>query len=130
MIKYGQKRLYLRTNIFRIMMKKEELIKQCRYYKGEEECPDSIKSVKLGMMFWIAEDFFVRCHDQYKDENLQLLEDTGVTKFRSVWEGKASDELIAFLFSYFTKSADCWNEYVIKGFVNNTLHIYFGSTSM
>lgn len=68
--------------------------------------------------------------DQYKDENLQLLEDTGVTKFRSVWEGKASDVLIAFLFSYFTKSEDCGSEYVIKGFINNTLRIYFGSTSM
>jgi len=113
---------------FYFTMTKEELLKQCRHYNGEERLPDSIKSIKLGMMFWIAEEFFVRCYDQYKDENLQLLEDTGVAKFRPVWEGKISDELIAFLFSYFTKSEDCWSEYVIKGFVGNTLRIYFGST--
>lgn len=60
MIKCGQKRVYLRTKIFRIMMKKEELIKQCRYYKGEKECPSTYISGKEKKL-WRAE--YMICND-------------------------------------------------------------------
>lgn len=60
MIKCGQKRVTLRTNIFRIMMKKEELIKQCRYYKGEEECPTTYINDKEKEL-WAAE--YMICND-------------------------------------------------------------------
>ena len=130
MIKCGQKRVTLRTNIFRIMMKKEELIKQCRYYKGEEECPDSIESVELGILFWIGEKDFVENYGQDTEELLRLIENVGLMNFKSAWEGRASDELIAHLFCYLTKSRDCGDKYVIEGFIKRTLPLYFGSTSI
>nr|DAL00866.1 MAG TPA: hypothetical protein [Caudoviricetes sp.] len=128
MIKCGQNRVTLRTNIFRIMMKKEELIKQCRYYKGEKEFPDNLESEVFG--FWIGEKDFVENYGQDTEELLRLIENVGLMNFKSAWEGKASDELIAHLFCYLTKSRDCGDEYVIKGFVQRSLPLYFGSTSI
>ena len=110
------------------MMKKEELIKQCRYYKGEKEVPDDLGSEVFG--FWIGEKDFVENYGQDTEELLRLIENVGLMNFKSAWGGKASDELIAHLFCYLTKSRDCGDEYVIKGFIKRSLPLYFGSTSI
>ena len=51
-------------------MTRNELIKQCRYYKGEEECPfDGVDQDKS--LFWSYEQIWVeRYRGQYEDEQM------------------------------------------------------------
>lgn len=65
MIKCGQNRVTLRTNIFRIMMKKEELIKQCRYYKGEERSPYDRPNLDW---YWEMERVYVVNNGEFEGE--------------------------------------------------------------
>jgi hypothetical protein len=49
------------------MMEKEELIKQCRYYKGEKECPVGVKASMWNYeMFWF--ESIVENKDAFKNE--------------------------------------------------------------
>lgn len=45
-------------------MKKEDLIKQCRYYSGEEKCPYNEKNMQW---FWDMERVFVSCNGNFTD---------------------------------------------------------------
>ena len=36
-------------------MEAAELIKQCRYYHGEDKCPESLKALKHGELIWFYE---------------------------------------------------------------------------
>lgn len=70
-------------------MTREELIKQCRYYKGEEDCPFDGKDQNKAM-FWSYEEKWVqytlsdknylnRCLDEYKRNGLMSFKsDDGV----------------------------------------------------
>ena len=62
-------------------MTKEERLKQCRYYKGEEEFPDELGCEAFG--FWIGEKDFVENYGQDTEELLRLIENVGLTNFKS-----------------------------------------------
>jgi hypothetical protein len=47
-------------------MQMNDLIKQCRYYKGEEECPKSIKEKGMSSM-WFYEQIWVE-REELRDE--------------------------------------------------------------
>ena len=46
-------------------MKKEDLIKQCRYYSGEETCPFSDNEISW---FWDMERVYVSCNGNFTGE--------------------------------------------------------------
>ena len=46
-------------------MKKEDLIKQCRYYSGEETCPFSDNEMPW---FWDMERVYVSCNGNFTGE--------------------------------------------------------------
>lgn len=47
-------------------MTREELIKQCRYYKGEKECPEVFTGVLR--MYWDFERIYVDCGGVFEGE--------------------------------------------------------------
>lgn len=48
------------------IMKREELIKQCRYYKGEEECPFEVDSLQW---YWDMERVYVTNDGKFDGES-------------------------------------------------------------
>lgn len=110
-------------------MTREDRIKQCRYYKGEKEYPESLDGLEVG--FWIAEEFFVSAEERERNDVMRLLSLSGLNDYREKWQGLAEDEIVATVFFYMARSSG-WEE--LKGlvlwFVNSALPHYLGLTSI
>lgn len=60
-------------------MMQEELIKQCRFYKGESECPDEMKHYIRGYLFWNAEQLWVSQHGIADASSILFLVNCGLS---------------------------------------------------
>ena len=52
-------------------MDAKELIKQCRYYHGEEFCPERLKQFRAGESLWFYEMKWVEFHLQGDTDTLE-----------------------------------------------------------
>jgi len=52
-------------------MDAKELIKQCRYYHGEEFCPEQLKQFRAGESLWFYEMKWVEFHLQGDTDTLE-----------------------------------------------------------
>lgn len=66
-------------------MTREELIKFCKYYKGEKECPYTNDSPEDSMKrhFWNYESYWVDSDDKIRSENVGLLRAYGLEDFNA-----------------------------------------------
>lgn len=129
---------------------RQKLIEQCRFYKGEKEYPkEKFKTLEkespyaLPLLYWIAEEWFVRTHikeyfheylpeDRTPQRILEILDRTGLSRFSFMWRDIVSDTLIAFVFSYLMKSRSPWDSWEkdVVYFVDKQLPAYLGVTSI
>lgn len=77
---------------------KEELLRRCRVYKGELECPNN-----ANFILWEAEKMYV---DEYSKESSQVVEEAlkNLHRFNLAWVGDGDGfplEVIALLFAIF-----------------------------
>ena len=102
---------------------KNELLKSCRYYKGEPSAPKGIH-----ILFWIAEEAAVRRVESGRDID-ELL-----SGYKAIGEpGKASGVhplILDSLFTLYCKGSNTapWDN--IESFEKNHLPRYMASTSM
>lgn len=110
-------------------MTREDRLKQCRYYKGGYNCPESLDVMEVG--FWIAEESFVSAEEWVRNDIIRLLSISGLNNYRQKWQGLAEDEIIATVFGYMTKSLGGkeWKDLVLW-FVKRILPRYLGLTSI
>lgn len=113
-------------------MTREERLKQCRFYKGEkrfEDTPPEVKNERFAAWFWMLEEIFVNHYEEYLPKWTEAVRKYRLMDFKVHWEGKVSDEMITFLFPYFTKVFRYRNDSAAL-FVSRELPRYIGSTSM
>lgn len=72
------------------IMTREDRLKQCRYYKGGYNCPESLDVMEVG--FWIAEESFVSAEEWVRNDIIRLLSISGLNNYRQKWQGLAEDE--------------------------------------
>ena len=109
-------------------MTREDRLKQCRYYKGGYNCPESLDVMEVG--FWIAEESFVSAEEWLRNDIIRLLSISGLNNYRQKWQGLAEDEIIATVFCYMTKSLEEGWEVLVPLFVKRILPRYLGLTSI
>ncbi len=109
-------------------MTREDRLKQCRYYKGGYNCPESLDVSEIG--FWIAEESFVSAEEWMRNDTMRLLSISGLNNYRQKWQGFAEDEIVATVFDYETKSLEGEWDVLVPWFVNSILPSYLGLTSI
>lgn len=88
-------------------MKKNELLAQCRYYKGEEECPKELCHKRRGMLFWESERHWVARGGKIKQDSVTLMLNVGLSDAHLIQAKKPKEfikiplALRAFLFEMF-----------------------------
>lgn len=108
-------------------MNKSELLKHCRYYKGEKDPPKG--QPWYIFLFWEAEEAAVRSlGDPGEDEELEYfvkLGDPGA-------EYPVPRNIRNYLYFIFCKGGDAapWDEYNLKRFTERIMPAYMGLTSM
>ena len=110
------------------IMTREDRLKQCRYYKGGYNCPESLDVMEVG--FWIAEESFVSAEEWERNDTMRLLSISGLDNYRQKWQGFAEDEIVATVFDYETKSLEGEWDVLVPWFVNSILPSYLGLTSI
>lgn len=106
-------------------MNKNDLLKSCRYYKGESDIPSSLDGLEVG--YWLAESVAV-----------DAVEEGRTGRFVGAWleagePGKDSNlppVLLSTLFFNFRKGSNNSPAETIKAFVDVYLPRYIASTSM
>lgn len=111
-------------------MTREDRLKQCKFYKGEKDCPEELIKKRFGYSFWIAEKLFVRGESDRLQTANEWARTAGLLQYRSKWVGQVSDEMVLYLFDYISKP----NGYNPDGthtqwFTERVLPVYIGSTS-
>ncbi len=102
-------------------MEKQDLLKHCKLYDGNPECPKDVFSIQYGFLFWEAEELFVNKQDPEFVESI-------VSSFLNC--GLAGEcmsipiQLRACLFSVFCKGADTDPESLSIAFKTNVLPKY------
>lgn len=109
-------------------MKKEERIKNCKYYKGEKEFPQSLlDNSKKAYLFWSAEKMYVENTDVNIEAEI-------VQQYLDVGLASANLDLPLFLsaclFSFYNRYSD--NDPLVSAayYVKLVLPDYLGSTVM
>lgn len=106
-------------------MSTNELLKSCRYFRGESSIPASLDDESVG--FWLAEASAVDAVEEGKTDRL-------LSAYKSTGEpGKASNLppiLLAALFEYFCKGYDASPADCLEPFEKRYLPSYIASTSM
>lgn len=93
-------------------MMNNELIAKCRFYKGEDSCPDNVSRVRRGRMFWRVEQQWVADKGQADDSALSLLREFNLDDASLKKEGdsasslKVPQNLRAVLFKYLCHYSD------------------------
>ena len=111
-------------------MKQEELIKKCRFYKGESECPDEMKRYIRGYLFWNAERLWVSQNGIAEASSILFLVNCGLSD-EDLLLGQCNEELIdmsldlrAIMFQLFCRYSDISPLEEAKFFVSTVLPEY------
>ena len=109
-------------------MTREDRLKQCKFYKGEKDCPEELIKKRFGYSFWIADKWFVRGDsDRLKRAN-EWAHTAGLHQYKAKWDEQVNDEVVLYLFSISSKY-NSFNLDSTQWFVEHILHAYIGSTS-
>lgn len=104
-------------------MKSEDLLKQCRYFRGEDEIPETLPDEYI--RFWLAEATAV---DALRDGT----EDDFLSDYKQLGEPGASSNLpsilLAVLFATYCKGQDVSPEQLAESFAAQFLTDYTAST--
>lgn len=109
-------------------MTREDRLKQCKFYKGEKDCPEELIKKRFGYSFWIAEKWFVRGDSDRLQGEEEWARTAGLYQYKAKWDGQVNDEVVLYLFDYLPKL----NGYApdsAQWFTERVLPVYIGSTS-
>lgn len=109
-------------------MTREDRLKQCKFYKGEKDCPEETGEKIFGFGFWLAEELFVRGESDRLQRANEWAHTAGLLQYRHKWDGQVNDEMILYLFDYLPK-LDGYAPDSAKWFTERVLPFYIGSTS-
>lgn len=111
-------------------MKREEAIKLCRYYHGENECPKRVIEQTRGFMFWLAERMWVESEDVVDKDMLTLAVNCELTDEQMLLNGVSSKlvdipfNLRCHLFARYCHNSDIDPQTLASNFVKNVLDEY------
>lgn len=109
-------------------MTREDRLKQCKFYKGEKDCPEELRKKRFGYSFWIAEKLFtIEEFNRLRGEK-EWARTAGLYQYKAKWDGQVNDEVVLYLFNYLSKH----NGYApdsAQWFTERVLPVYIGSTS-
>ena len=109
-------------------MTREDRLKQCKFYKGEKDCPEELIKKRFGYSFWIAEKLFtIEEFNRLRGEK-EWARTAGLYQYKAKWDGQVNDEVVLYLFGISSK----YNGFDPDGtqwFIEHILHAYISSTS-
>ena len=107
-------------------MVKNELIKKCKFYRGEETFPSEMSNTMYAFLFWEAEWAYVTYYNTQEEEN-------AIKAYLEAGLGGANLEittpLLAWLFAIYCKGADIDITTAAVYFRKRVLPAYVASTS-